>query len=59
MIFTHVMKHSLVVKDMGKKEKKEWWNQIIQDEIVFVTFRMKKVGLLFFDLKKIKQHYVI
>jgi hypothetical protein len=60
MVLPHVNENTLIiVEDMGKKEKKEWWNQIIQDERVGVTFRMKKVGLLFFDLKKNKQHYVI
>lgn len=60
MILPHVNENTLIiVEDMGKKAKKEWWNQIIEDERVGVTFRMKKVGLLFFDLKKNKQHYVI
>lgn len=60
MILPYVNENTLiVVEDMGKKVKKEWWNQIIQDERIGVTFRMKKVGLLFFDLKKNKQHYVI
>src|SRR5574344_409664 len=59
MILPHVNENTLiVVEDMGKKDKKEWWNQIILDERVGVTFRMKKMGMLFFDLKKIKQHYV-
>jgi len=49
----------IVVEDMGKKEKKEWWKDVINDERVGVTFQMKKVGLLFFDRKKTKQHYVL
>lgn len=49
----------IVVEDMGKKEKKEWWNGIIQDERIGVTFQMPKVGLLFFDLKMNKQHYLL
>jgi len=49
----------IVVEDLGKKQKKEWWSNIINDERVGVTFQMKKVGLLFFDLKMNKQHYVL
>jgi predicted O-methyltransferase YrrM len=49
----------IVVEDLGKKQKKEWWKEIIKDERVGVTFQMKKVGLLFFDRKMNKQHYVL
>ena len=49
----------IVVEDLGKKQKKEWWKEIIKDERVGVTFQMKKVGLLFFDHKMTKQHYVL
>ena len=49
----------IVVEDLGKKQKKEWWNGIINDERIGVTFRMKKLGLLFFDPKMTKQHYVL
>ena len=49
----------IVVEDMGKKQKKEWWDQLIKDERIGVTFQMKKAGLLFFDHKKTKQHYVL
>ena len=49
----------IVVEDMGKKQKKEWWKEIIKDERVGVTFQMKKIGLLFYDKKMTKQHYVL
>ena len=49
----------IVIEDMGKKQKKEWWKELIQDDRIGVTFRMKKVGLLFFDRKMTKQHYVL
>ena len=49
----------IVIEDLGKKQKKEWWNGIIKDKRVGVTFQMKKVGILFFDLKMNKQHYVL
>lgn len=49
----------IVIEDLGKKQKKEWWKDIIKDKRVGVTFQMKKVGLLFFDHKMTKQHYVL
>ncbi|MBO7588493.1 MAG: hypothetical protein J6T18_03600 [Bacteroidaceae bacterium] len=49
----------IVVEDLGKKQKKEWWNEIIENERTGVTFQMKKVGLLFFDSRMTKQHYVL
>ena len=49
----------IVVEDLGKKQKKEWWKEIIKDERVGVTFQMTKLGLLFFDKRMTKQHYVL
>ena len=49
----------IVIEDLGKKQKKEWWKEIIKDERVGVTFQMTKLGLLFFDRKMTKQHYVL
>ena len=49
----------IVVEDMGKKQKKEWWSEVIKDERIGVTFQMSKLGLLFFDPKMTKQHYVL
>ena len=49
----------IVVEDLGKKQKKEWWSEIINDERVGVTFQMKKLGLMFFDPKMTKQHYLL
>lgn len=49
----------VVVEDIKEKEKREWWRDIIKDERVGVTFRMNKLGILFFDLKMIKQNYIL
>ena len=49
----------IVVEDLDKKQKKEWWKEIIKDQRVGVTFQMTKLGLLFFDRKMTKQHYVL
>ena len=49
----------VVLEDMGKKQKQEWWKQAIKDERVGVTFQLKKLGIMFFDKKMNKQHYVL
>ncbi|MCQ2126090.1 MAG: hypothetical protein MJZ06_01435 [Bacteroidaceae bacterium] len=49
----------MVIQDMGKKEKKEWWKQLIEDPRIGVTFQLSKLGILFFDHTKTKQHYVL
>jgi len=49
----------IVIEDLGKKQKKEWWKEIIKNDKVGVTLQLKKVGLLFFDPKMTKQHYVL
>ena len=49
----------IVIEDLGKKQKKEWWKELIANEKIGVTFQLKKVGLLFFDPKMTRQHYVL
>lgn len=49
----------VVIEDIKEKEKREWWRDIIKDERVGVTFSMNKLGILFFDLKMIKQNYIL
>jgi len=60
MLLPHMTRDSvIVIQDMGKKERKEWWKGIIQDPRVAVTFQLSKIGILFFDHTKAKQHYVL
>lgn len=49
----------MVIGDLGKKERKEWWKDIIEDPRVGVTFQLSKMGILFFDHTKTKQHYIL
>ena len=60
IIISHAASNTVVVlEDMGKKQKQEWWKQAIKDERVGVTFQLKKLGIMFFDKKMNKQHYVL
>lgn len=49
----------IVIEDLGKKEKREWWKSIIEDPRIGVTFQLSKLGILFFDQTKTKQHYLL
>lgn len=49
----------IVIEDIHLKARKEFWDRIIEDPRVGNTFHKKNIGLLFFDLTKPKQHYLL
>lgn len=50
----------LVISGIGySNEMKELWRSIQQDERAGITFDLYEVGLVFFDLEKNKQDYIV
>lgn len=49
-----------VVKGIHRSRGKEaWWRSVISDPRTGVTFDLYDIGLVFFDLRKTKQHYIV
>ena len=49
-----------LIQDIHKSSAlKNWWKEIQLDERVGITFDLYDFGIIFFDRKKIKQHYVV
>lgn len=49
-----------VVKGIHRSRGKEaWWRSVAADPRTGITFDLYDVGLIFFDLRKTKQHYVV
>lgn len=40
-------------------EMKRLWNSLVKDERVGTTFDLYDLGIMFFDMKRIKQHYIV
>lgn len=40
-------------------EKRAWWKQVQEDERVRISFDLYDIGLLLFEEKRFKQHYII
>lgn len=61
MAIPYVDKHTLIVIQgiHDDKEKRQWWKTVVNDPRIGVTFDLYEVGLLFFDMEKKKQHYVV
>lgn len=49
----------VVVGDVNSKDRACWWNRLIKDPRVGVTFEYKGTGFLFFDLNRYKQNYLL
>lgn len=41
------------------KAMENWWNRLVDNEYVGITFDLYSVGIVFFDKTKIKQHYLV
>ena len=41
------------------KERKEWWNQLLTDERVRISFDLYDIGLVLFEEKRFKQNYKV
>ncbi|MCQ2058249.1 MAG: hypothetical protein MJY71_00255 [Bacteroidaceae bacterium] len=49
-----------IVNGINRSAKhKEWWSSIKNDPRTGVTFQFKRFGLIFFDLKMNKTHYIL
>lgn len=61
LLFHNVTSNSLFIFSgiCYNKEMKEMWKEIQQDCRVGITFDLYDLGLVFFDLDKNKQHYLI
>jgi hypothetical protein len=38
---------------------KKWWEELVADERLGITFDLYDIGIIYFDKKKIKQHYIV
>lgn len=41
------------------EERKAWWNQLLADERVRISFDLYDIGLLLFEEKRFKQNYIV
>ncbi len=59
-IITQINEHSLlIVENIHKNSKsKNFWNKLINSSSAVLTFDLYNCGLVFFDRKYVKQHYV-
>ena len=57
----HALPHSVfVLEGIGySREMKRLWRKMTGDDRVGITFDLYDLGILFFDKKKIKQHYTV
>ncbi|WP_321519407.1 class I SAM-dependent methyltransferase [uncultured Bacteroides sp.] len=49
-----------VIQDIySSSEIKNWWRELVADERLGITFDLYDMGIIYFDKKKIKQHYIV
>jgi len=61
MAFPYLHAQSCVVVGniYASKEQKAWWNQLLTDERVRISFDLYDIGLLLFEEKRFKQNYKV
>ena len=61
MCLPHLAEGCLVIVEgiYDTDEKRTWWQQIVADQRTGITFDLYDMGLVFFNLKMNKQHYVV
>ena len=58
---THTNNSSVIIVDgiNSNKAAREWWQQIVNDSKIVVTYDMYGYGMLFFDKERRKQNYTL
>ena len=57
--YLHVQSCVVVGNIYASKEQKAWWNQLLTDERVRISFDLYDIGLLLFEEKRFKQNYKV
>lgn len=57
----HTNKESIIIVEgiHRSKERKEWWQQVIENPKTIVTYDMYSMGILFFNTERQKQNYTL
>lgn len=60
-VLPHLSENACIVVGgiYDSKEKREWWKELQKDERIHLSFDLYDIGLILFDKKRFKQHYVI
>lgn len=49
-----------VIRDIHSSlAMRRWWKELVADERLGITFDLYDLGIIYFDKKKIKQHYIV
>ena len=59
MPYLHAQSCVVVGNIYASKEREAWWNQLLTDERVRISFDLYDIGLLLFEEKRFKQNYKV
>ena len=61
MVYPYLQTQSCVVVGhiYESEDRKTWWNQLLADERVRISFDLYDIGLLLFEEKRFKQNYIV